>query len=200
MCNLSCLYNHWHILVQCGGCRHPTIPASLMSYPLYSTRLVIRCHRRDTMWSTVPLRWRHHDDDGVSNHQPCDLHNRLFRRRSKKTSKLRVTGLCEGNSPGPVNSPHKGPVTRKRFQIDDVIMALVILRIRCCIVYIGTYTKNKYIYTASVISSLITGKICITQHPLCQNLKIVCHVLIKYQPNHFDDFNSLRPSDAYMRQ
>ena len=28
------------------------------------------------------------------------LLNRLFRRRSKKTSKLRVTGLCAGNSPG----------------------------------------------------------------------------------------------------
>ena len=27
------------------------------------------------------------------------LLNRLFRRRSKKTSKLSVTGLCEGNSP-----------------------------------------------------------------------------------------------------
>ena len=26
--------------------------------------------------------------------------NRLFRRRSQKTSELRVTGLCEGNSPG----------------------------------------------------------------------------------------------------
>ena len=25
--------------------------------------------------------------------------NGLFKRRSKKTSKLRVTGLCEGNSP-----------------------------------------------------------------------------------------------------
>ena len=38
--------------------------------------------------------------DGASNHQPhvC-LHNRLFRWRSKKTSKLRVTGLCVGNSP-----------------------------------------------------------------------------------------------------
>ena len=37
---------------------------------------------------------------GVSNHQPLDcLHNRLSRRRSKKTSKLRVTGLCAGNSP-----------------------------------------------------------------------------------------------------
>ena len=48
-----------------------------------------------------PLRWRHNDHAGVSNHQPhgCLL-NRLFRRKSKKTSKLRVTGLCAGNSPG----------------------------------------------------------------------------------------------------
>ena len=56
------------------------------------------------------LHWRHNDHDCVSNHQPhgCLL-NRLFRRRSKKTLKLRVSGLCVGNSPGPVNSPHKGP-------------------------------------------------------------------------------------------
>ena len=47
------------------------------------------------------LRWRHNDHAGVSNHQPhCCLLNRLFRRKSKKTSKLRVTGLCAGNSPG----------------------------------------------------------------------------------------------------
>ena len=70
------------------------------------------------------LHWRHNDHDGVSNHQPYGcLLNRLFRLRSKKTSKLRVTGLCVGNSPGPVNSPHKGPVTRKMFPFDDVIMA-----------------------------------------------------------------------------
>ena len=69
------------------------------------------------------LPWRHNGHDSVSNHQPHDcLLNRLFRRRSKKTSKLRVTGLCVGNSPGPVNSPHKGPVTRKMFPFDDVIM------------------------------------------------------------------------------
>ena len=69
------------------------------------------------------LRWRHNDHAGVSNHQShgCLLH-RLFRRRWKKTSKLRVTGLCAGNSPGPVNSPHKGPVTREMFPFDDVIM------------------------------------------------------------------------------
>ena len=47
------------------------------------------------------LRWRHNGRDSVSNHQPHDcLLNRLFRRWSKKTSKLRVTGLCAGNSPG----------------------------------------------------------------------------------------------------
>ena len=46
------------------------------------------------------LRWRHNELDGVSDHQSHDcLLNRLFGRRSKKTSKLRVTGLCAGNSP-----------------------------------------------------------------------------------------------------
>ena len=50
---------------------------------------------------SVPLQWRHNGRDSLSNHQPHDcLLYRLFRRRSKKTSKLRVTGLCVGNSPG----------------------------------------------------------------------------------------------------
>ena len=73
--------------------------------------------------SNYALRWRHNGHYCVSNHQPhhCLL-NRLFGRRSKKTSKLRVTGLCVGNSPGPVNSPHKWPVTRKMFPFYDVIM------------------------------------------------------------------------------
>ena len=54
-----------------------------------------------TMHNHQPLRWRHNGRDSVSNHQPhhC-LFNRLFRRRSKRTSKLRVTSLCVGNSPG----------------------------------------------------------------------------------------------------
>ena len=44
------------------------------------------------------LMWRHNGCDGVANHKFYDcLLNRLF--RSKKTPKLRVTGLCPGNSP-----------------------------------------------------------------------------------------------------
>ena len=50
--------------------------------------------------ASSPLQWRHNGHDSVSNHQPYDcLLSRLFRHRLKQTSKLRVTGLCAGNSP-----------------------------------------------------------------------------------------------------
>ena len=46
------------------------------------------------------LHWRHNGHNIFSNRQPHDcLLNRLFRRRSKKISKLRITGLCVGHSP-----------------------------------------------------------------------------------------------------
>ena len=54
----------------------------------------------DWPYPSITLKWRHNERDGVPNHQPHDcLLNRLFRHRSKKTSKLRVTGLCVDNSP-----------------------------------------------------------------------------------------------------
>ena len=47
-----------------------------------------------------PLHRRHNECDGVSNHQRLDcLLSCWSRRGSKKTAKLRVTGLCLGNSP-----------------------------------------------------------------------------------------------------
>ena len=59
--------------------------------------------------SNCPLLWLHNEHDGVSNHRHLDcLLNRLFRRRSKKTSKPRVTGLCEGNSPVVGEFPAQG--------------------------------------------------------------------------------------------
>ena len=60
----------------------------------------------------------------VSNHQPhhCLL-KRLFRHRSKKTLKLSASlAFVRGIHWWSVNSPHKGPVTRKMFPFDDVIM------------------------------------------------------------------------------
>ena len=60
-------------------------------------------HSTKLLWWSKPalfIKLRHNGRDGVSNHQPHEcLLNCLFRGRSKKTSKLRVTGFCAGNSP-----------------------------------------------------------------------------------------------------
>ena len=70
------------------------------------------------------LEWRHIECDGVLNNRRSDcLLNRLFRRRSKKISKLRVTSLCSGNPPVTGGFPSQGPVTRKKLPFDDVIMS-----------------------------------------------------------------------------
>ena len=75
------------------------------------------------------LKWRHNGYDGVSNHQPRDcLLNRLFRRGSKKTSKLRVIGLCAGNSPLTGEFPAQMPSNAEnafiwwRFHIEQIVM------------------------------------------------------------------------------
>ena len=68
--------------------------------------------------------WRHDERDGVSNRRRPDcLLNRLFRRRSRKTWKLRVTDLCEGNPLVSDGFPHKRTVTRKTFLFDGDIMS-----------------------------------------------------------------------------
>ena len=70
----------------------PCLCNNTVGYGEWSSRIFLRL--------LFMLQWRHNERDGVSNHQPHDcLLKHLFRRRSKKTSKLRVTGLCKGNSP-----------------------------------------------------------------------------------------------------
>ena len=55
----------------------------------------ITANPHDLLYRKMSLPWRHNRRDSVSNHQPHDcLLNRLFRHRSTKASKLRVTGLC----------------------------------------------------------------------------------------------------------
>ena len=42
------------------------------------------------------ITWRHNERDGVSNYQP---HGPVLKHFFRRRSKIRVTGLCEGNSP-----------------------------------------------------------------------------------------------------
>ena len=75
------------------------------------------------MWLFVSLQWCDNERDGVSNHRRLEcLLNRLFRRRSKKTSNFASLALVRWIHWGPGNSPYTWPVTRKMFPFDDVIM------------------------------------------------------------------------------
>ena len=122
-------------------------------------------------WSNgLTLEWRYNGWYCVSKHQPHHrLLNRLFWHWTKKTSKLRVTGLWAGIHWWPVNSPHKWPVKRKIFPFDDVFMKfqrqyisqlmclhciLHILHSIFCFVLWISWPRLKFI-TGSVIVDLI---------------------------------------------
>ena len=73
------------------------------------------------------LRWRHNECDSVSNHQPNNcLLNRLPGADQSKHQSSASLAIVLGIHRGPVNSPHKWPVTRKMFPFDDVIMYIQI--------------------------------------------------------------------------
>ena len=104
-------------IIRCSG--------SLPGFPESPTTTKLSCHVltkfNGTKFNKINiLRWRH---NGVSNYQPHDsLLNHLFRRRSKETSRLWVTDLCEGNSPVTSEFPTQRASNAKMFPFHDVIM------------------------------------------------------------------------------
>ena len=87
--------------IYCLRCMWTEIPSFESSSVLYFTPSYTSSMQELIMQGMQQtLQWRHNGRDSVLNHQPhgCFL-NRLFRHRSKKTSKLSVTCLCAGNSP-----------------------------------------------------------------------------------------------------
>ena len=81
------------------------------------------------------------------------------RKQQSSASLVFVWGIHRGPVRGPVNSPHKWPVTRKMFPFDDVIM-------ECCMLY---YTD--------MCSSLVKDEIaCYIDH--------ICPMLSAYITNH----------------
>ena len=79
----------------------------------------------------LSLQWRHNGHDSISNLQPHDcLLNYLFRRRSKQISKLRVTGLCVGNSPVTGEFPAQMASNVENFLFDDFNMVYWSIKVR----------------------------------------------------------------------
>ena len=88
----------WHI------CDKKLVHCLKRSTECYTSCLSLRPVYKELWYGkwvpTLSLQWRHNARYGVSNDQPHDCFLMcLFRCRSKKASKFRVTGLCAENSP-----------------------------------------------------------------------------------------------------
>ena len=80
----------------------------------------------------LALQWRHNERYSVSNHQPQDcLLNCLFRHRLKRTPKLRITGLCVGNSPVTGEFPAQRASNAENVSIWWRHHVICILQINC---------------------------------------------------------------------
>ena len=102
------------------------------------------------------LQWRHNEPDCVSNHQLHDcLLNRLFRRRSKKTSKLRVTGLDVENTG---EFPTQMASNAEKFPFHDVIMFYHITQIT----FLYGNTSDTVVFNTLPIDLLLTRAVRVT--------------------------------------
>ena len=98
--------------------------SGLIPMPPYKTMISLYSRTKQTKYTSLP--WCHNGCDVISNQQRPDcLLNHLFRHRSKKTSKLHISGLCEGNPLVTGGFPSQRASNVEKFPFDDVIMILM---------------------------------------------------------------------------
>ena len=122
------------------------------------------------------LQWRHNGRGNVSNHHGLYyLLNCLFRRKSKKTSKVRITGRCVGSSPA--NSWHKRSVSRNMFPFNDVILLtvqdkrVIVSHVENISTTSATRVMRKYWNANTFLSSLNTFSVAVV---FCSHLFNYC--------------------------
>ena len=155
-------YKHWK-----HGILDDRLTHHGVSFITYISQL---CHctvtsltlRKSHYCPITTLHWRHNGRNSVSNHQHrYSLYNRLFRRRSKETSKFRVTGLCAGNSPGTAEFPAQMASNAEMFPFDNVIISGASLKSKGNVSNKCTRTYNTT--TKISVVGLLFSCICATQ-------------------------------------
>ena len=115
---------------------------------------------RCNQWQTIhPLQWRHNERDGVSNHQRQACIQAQIKKTHQSSASL---AFVRGIRRSPVNSPHKGLVTRQMLQFDDVIMKAsvsvnagwVIHGVRSCRTMCGVSPSSAWLQCIPVTSPL----------------------------------------------
>ena len=102
-------------------------------------------------------------------------------------SMLRVTGLCEGISPVTGEFPHKGPVTRKIFQFDDVIMSTGKLN-KCLSRKIAHISSIVIEYVLKILNSILKG---------FDLLRLHYYVYIEYCQHNANFLHDFSPATYY---
>ena len=120
-----------------------------------------RCMQWRQVYSLVnqrPLQWHHDECHGVSNHHQLDcLLSRLFRRTSKKTPKLRFTGLCEGNPPVTGRFPSQRASDAENVSIwwRHHVGAVITFRPISNICYMGAWIKILLMSCSEMFSKIV---------------------------------------------
>ena len=99
---------------------------------------------------------------GVSNHQPQSLIQTQIKKHQSSSSPPFMQGIHRG----PVNSPHKWPVTRKMFPFDEVIMrkrAQGECNVIRCHVFI-TYMQISFAHSYRASDSFRTPRHVVSEH------------------------------------
>ena len=205
------------------------IPCPLIPLYLY---VLYRCWPGDDLswviqgtgkWSTQAIHYCDVIMGAMTSHQPHDfLLNCSFRRRSKKTSKLRVTGLCAGNSPVTGEFPAQMASNPENVSIRWRHHVNTLSRFK--MVVILQTTLSSWFPWMKVVASGLT----ITEIQILQLHKNNCAIYFKRSlwllvlfiktmmlvifvdkfeaccplnySNQLKMFNAFRPCDAYMRQ
>ena len=121
------------------------------------------------------FQWRQNDHGGVSNHQPHGwLLNHLFRRISKKTSKLRVIGLLCGEFTGTAEFPAQRASYAENFSIWWCHHASRNTCHHIPILGSGYYFTVWSTHCLSIYHAV--SDIVLSASVLCRNLNYSCHV------------------------
>ena len=102
-------------------------PVFVVSVAIFIILLTNGNHRQDLRHYELGkivnlLQWRNNERHDVSNHQPRDCSSVYSGADQRNYQSSASLAFVWGIHRWPVNSPHKGPVTRKMFPFDDVIM------------------------------------------------------------------------------
>ena len=111
----------------CHHCWHRRLSLWKPMMPPMTTKLAswfsVNLFKAPKPADQIALQWHHNERNGTWNHWCLDcLLSRLFRCKSKKTSKLLVTGLCEGNPLVRSGFPSQRTSNMEMFPLDDFIM------------------------------------------------------------------------------